>query len=549
MPHTLFALVTAIAALGPSDKPSAPYNESIRQQDLRADLFFLAGDAFQGRLTDTPGNKLAAEFIASRFERMGLKGMGREGSYFQPFLLSTARLGTSNKIDVPINPGLGVQFRVGKDFVPLPLSPSAGVRSSVLFAGFGMSDPKRGHDDYRNLPQQFQPIQPIVLILAHEPGENDPKSPFDGLVMSEASLPLRKVLAAQEKGASGVLIVTDVHNHPEPENFEALAHSIWPDKPPRIPQYTLKDWIDQIHIPVAMISRELAQTILRVDKADLEEIARAGEHRREGWDAMPQYIASLDTDVIHHTVPDRNVVAAIVGCDPKLKDEWVIISCHVDHNGADGNQIFNGADDNGSGVAGLLEIAEAYSLAARQGHRPKRSVMFIAFNSEERGLLGAYAFTEHPLVPLEKIVAVLNMDMIGRNEEVPLGGGPQFHGLAVQTAESNRNALNLLGYSYTPSLAKVVEQANDPFGLTLKQNLDNNASNLLRRSDHWPFLQRGVPAVFIHTGLHPDYHTTADRPEKIEYAKMKHRPPGPPGKLAPRPGARPTEGGTEDRRG
>ena len=183
--------------------------------------------------------------------------------------------------------------------------------------------------------------------------------------------------------------------------------------------------------------------------------------------------------------------------------------------------VYNGADDNGSGVVGLLEIAEAYALATQQGHRPKRSVLFVAFNSEERGLLGAYAFTERPLMPLDKIVAVLNMDMIGRNEEVPAGGGPRFRGLAIQSAESNRNALNLLGYSYTPSLARVIEQANTSFGLTLKQDLDNNASNLLRRSDHWPFLQRGVPAVFIHTGLHPDYHTPADRPEKIEYAKME----------------------------
>ena len=359
------------------------------------------------------------------------------------------------------------------------------------------------------------------VVLSHEPGENDPKSPFDGLVMSEDSLPLSKILTAQENGAVGVLIVTDVHNHPGPENFQALARGIWPDKPPRIPDYTLQDWVERVRIPVAAISRNVAMKIFDVDERRLGKLARASENPREGQDVKPSYNVSLDTDVIHHTVPDRNVVAAIEGCDPKLKDEWVIISCHVDHNGADGDRIYNGADDNGSGVVGLLEIAEAYALAAQQGHRPKRSVMFIAFNSEERGLLGAYAFTERPLVPLEKIVAVLNMDMIGRNEEVPLGGGPRFHGLAVQTAESNRNALNLLGYSYTPSLAKVVEQANAPFGLTLKQNLDNNASNLLRRSDHWPFLQRGVPAVFIHTGLHPDYHTPADRPEKIEYAKME----------------------------
>ncbi len=102
-----------------------------------------------------------------------------------------------------------------------------------------------------------------------------------------------------------------------------------------------------------------------------------------------------------------------------------------------------------------------------------------------------------------------------------MGGGYPCRSLAIQSAESNRNALNLLGHSYSPSLARTIEQANAPFGLTLKQDLDNNASNLLRRSDQWPFLQRGVPAVFIHTGLHPDYHTPADRPEKIEYAKME----------------------------
>jgi hypothetical protein len=517
-------LATPLLALGAGTDPSAPCNDSIRQQDLKADLFFLAGDAFQGRLTSSPGNTLAAEFISSRFERLGLKRMGNGGTYFQRFLLSSATLGPGNKLDVPIGQMAGHRFRVGEDFVPLTLSPTATVSAFVSFAGFGICDPKRERDDYQHLhlPQdQMARLPRIVLVLAHEPGENDPKSPFDGLVMSEDSLPLTKVLKAQEKGAVGMLIVTDVHNHPGPENFQELARGVWPDKPPRIPHYTLRDWIERVRIPVAMISPNLAQTILRVDEAGLEKLARASEDLRPGSDDNPLYNVSLDTDVIHHTVPDRNVVAAIEGSDPKLKDEWVVISCHLDHNGADADRIFNGADDNGSGVVGLLEIAEAYALAAQQGHRPRRSVLFIAFNSEERGLLGAYAFVERPLMPLDKIVAVLNMDMIGRNEEVPIWGGPRFRGLAVQSAESNRNALNLLGRSYTPSLAHQIEQSNTSFGLTLKQDLDNNASNLLRRSDHWPFLQRGVPAVFIHTGLHPDYHTPTDRPEKIEYAKME----------------------------
>lgn len=275
-----------------------------------------------------------------------------------------------------------------------------------------------------------------------------------------------------------------------------------------------------MRIPAALISTGLARKLL-FDSNSLEELAKSSERPRDWSREVNLFGVALTTDVQHHTVPDRNVVGAIEGCDPKLKNEWVVISCHLDHNGADGDQVYNGADDNGSGCVGLLEIAEAYALAAQQGHRPKRSILFAAFNSEERGLLGAYAFVERPLVPLDQIVAVLNMDMIGRNEEVPEGGGARFRGLPVQSAESNRNALNLLGHSYSRDLAGTMEQASQRFGLTLKQVLDNNASNLLRRSDQWPFLQHGVPAVFIHTGLHPDYHTPADRPERIEYAKME----------------------------
>jgi len=229
----------------------------------------------------------------------------------------------------------------------------------------------------------------------------------------------------------------------------------------------------------------------------------------------------IHTSVDRHIVPDRNVVAMLEGSDPKLKNEWVIVSAHFDHNGADGSQIFNGADDNGSGTVALIEIAEAYALAAKEGHRPKRSVLFAAWNSEERGLLGAWAYTEQPLAPLSTIAAVLNMDMVGRNEEVPVGGGARFNGLEVQTAESNSNAVNVMGFTRAPDVAAAMDRANAGIGLDLKKRYDNNISNLVRRSDQWPFLQNGVAALGFMTGLHPDYHTQYDRPEKINYAKME----------------------------
>ena len=520
MSSCLIAVAALVTVVLPGAEPSAPRNDSIRQQDMKADLFFLAGDGFRGRLTATPENDLASQFIASRFQRMGLKRIGTDGTYFQPFRLATATVGPSNRLEIelagPTSPTL--RLHSGQDFFPLSFSASAEVKAFLAFAGYGISAPELGHDDYRDLNVRGR----IVLVLDHEPGENDPKSPFDGVVMSEAATPLRKALVAQEKGANGILFIADVHNHPEPQNFEAVARSAWPPKPPRIDRYTLQDWVERVHIPAAQVSVATARALLGDTKGSLEEIARASE--KPGPTSafhINGIVATLTTDVNHHVVPDRNVVAGFEGSDSQLKNEWVVISCHHDHDGADGDRIFNGADDNGSGTVGMLEIAEAYALAGEEGHRPKRSILFASFNSEERGLLGSWAFVERPLVPLGRIAAVLNMDMVGRDEEVPEGGGSRFRGLPVQSAESNRNAVNLLGHSRSASLTQTIERANAGFGLTLKKVLDNNPSNLLRRSDQWPFLQKGVPAVFFHTGLHPDYHTPQDRPEKVNYSKME----------------------------
>jgi Zn-dependent M28 family amino/carboxypeptidase len=281
-------------------------------------------------------------------------------------------------------------------------------------------------------------------------------------------------------------------------------------------------WSDRIHIPVVQISPAVASSLVASTGKTLEELGKASE-TTHGFAALPLpgSRVALSTAVDRHIVPDRNVVALLEGSDPQLKNEWVLVTAHYDHNGADATQIFNGADDNGSGVVALIEIAEAYALAAKEGRRPKRSILFASWNSEERGLLGAWAYTEQPLAPLNTIAAVLNMDMIGRNEEIPIGGGQRFAGLEVQTAESNSNALNLMAFSKVPDITAVVDRANGGIGLELKKRYDNNSSNLLRRSDQWPFLQRGVPAMGFITGLHPDYHTQYDRPEKINYVKME----------------------------
>jgi Peptidase family M28/PA domain len=525
-PATLAAAIALSASLV-AQNGSAPALDSIRKEDLRADLFFLASDAMKGRLTNTPENLIASEFVKSRFERLGL-APGVPG-YFQNYNLMTMTLGAANSLEITAG-GATTAVAHGAGYYTQRFSATADARGPVVFAGFGITAPDLGHDDYRasDLVRGA-----IVLVVDHEPGERDPASPFDGVVTSDASAGFRKALAAQAKGAAGILFVSDVHNHPG-GGANVSAAGAWPAQPSRVGTYTLATWMDRVTIPCAQISADLAAKLVASSGRTLEELSRAAETPKGApVVALPGASVRLTTSVDRRPLPDRNILAVIEGRDARLRDEWVVLSAHIDHDGVNGTQILNGADDDGSGTVGLMEIAEAYALAARSGQRPRRSVLFAAFNSEERGLLGAWAYTEQPIAPLDRTVAVLNMDMIGRNEEVPTPappvpgaapggrGGGRFNGLDPQTAESNANALNIVGAVRSPDLKAQADAANRALGLEIRYRYDNNVSQLLRRSDHWPFIQHGVPGIWVFTGLHPDYHQAGDRPERINYDKME----------------------------
>ncbi len=507
---TLLLVVTSLSA-----QQRAPQNDSIRKDELRADLFFYASDAMRGRLLDTAENRIASEFVKYRFERLGLKPAAGQ-SFFQDFDLVSATLGSPNELEIAAGDGMTRRPVAGEDFVTTRFSGSARARGPVVFAGFGMSAPDRGHDDYA-----ADVRGKIVLVLVHEPGERDANSPFDGLVTTEASAGWRKALAAQQQGAIGILFVDDVHTPARAGNCAATARATWPENPtPRSRAWTLGDWLDRLTIPAIQISRTVGDALVRPTGRTLDDLSKSAEKPVAAL-PIPGVEVLMTTTVNRPVTTMRNVAAMVEGTDPVLKNEAVVIVAHLDHEGVAGEQVYTGADDNGSGTVGLLEIAEAYALAARDGQRPRRSVVLLSVNAEERGLLGAWAYTERPLVPLDRTVAVLNMDMIGRNEESPAEGGGRFFGLQATTAAASVNSLDLYGYSYAPEVAAAIERANAAFGLTLKTRNDNNASNLVRRSDHWPFLHRGVPAIGFHSGLHPDYHTPADRPDKINYEKME----------------------------
>jgi hypothetical protein len=532
---TIALILMSVAAAAQQQR--APEIESITQREMKADLTFLASDSMAGRLTDTPQNTMAAEWIASRFERMGLKPVGDDGTYYQKFTLATAALGADNRSS------LG---ELGRDWYPARFSPSASASGEVAFVGFGITSKTLGYTDYSDAVKGK-----IVLAIDHEPGERDESSPFDGVVTSQMADQLQKALAAQAHGAAGILFVSDVHNHPpgaegggrgrgtqpaqpptQPPGQPSQQaprqglniNAAWPQQPPRIPRYMLGGWIEQVTIPAAQISTDVAEKLLADAKLGrtLLDLSKAAETESGSKPLLLQGTrVELTTSTVRTIINDRNVIGLIEGSDPTLKDEVVIVCAHYDHDGTNGTTVLNGADDDGSGTVGVIEIAEAYALAAARGQRPKRSVLFAAWNSEERGLLGAWAYTLKPTYPLANTVAVLNMDMIGRNEEVPEGGGGRFRGLDVQSSESNNNAVNIIGTTRSASLTQVIESANSAIGLTLRLRYDNNISQLMRRSDHWPFLNNGVPAVWVHTGLHPDYHTANDDADRINYQKME----------------------------
>ncbi|MBM63437.1 MAG: hypothetical protein CL484_10870 [Acidobacteria bacterium] len=502
-------------AIEAQEPTTAPGNHSIRTNDLEADVKFLASDLLEGRLTETTGNHQAAEFIASRFGELGLTPIGNDDTYYHRFNLVTTRMQNGNTLHISGVPSLNPTL--GGDFYPDPTSASSTAVGRIVFVGFGISAATLNHDDYQSGNLEGA----VALMLAHEPEEFSPQSPFDGTVSSEESRLVRKILAAQARGAVAVMVAPDLHNHPGRRGPSRPMRSAWPPQTTRRVRYQLADWTEAVRIPVIQISAELTESISAAAGHSFEALSTSAE-RHGGADAivLDRLSVEITTSVFRQRIPNRNVVGLVEGTHPKRKNEWIIITAHYDHDGKIGERIFNGADDNASGIAGLLEIADAYKHALMEGSRPERSILFAAWNSEEQGLLGAWAYAQNPLHPLAHTVAVLNMDMIGRDEEIPDAGGRRFRGLEPQTAAANRNAVNILGYSRSPDLRLAAVQANATTKLELKFRYDNNDSNLLRRSDQWPFLYNKVPALFIHTGLHPDYHTERDQPDKLRYEKM-----------------------------
>ena len=432
------------AAQQPAPEPSA--------EILQKYVSYLASDKLDGRRTGTPGANDAAKYIASEFERLGIRTAPATDSrkinvmsarYLQTFpYIGRVELGKNNVLSV--RSGETLNLRVGEDWMPLGISANRTLDlTEVVMAGYGITATELNHNDYKGTYSKNQ----VAVIQKGTPDGDNPHGKF-----TTAGQLRFKVAAAQSAGVGALLIISsedDLKN-------DALARLHY-------------DNAGLAGIPVALISKQAA-----------EKLTNAKEVR-------------LATDVVRVEVAAHNVVGVIEGSDPVLKNESIVIGAHYDHLGRGGEgslapssgEIHHGADDNASGTAGVLELARIFSA---QQPKLKRTLVFIAFSGEEEGLLGSNYYVNHPLWPLDKTVAMINMDMIGRMKDSKLVIG------GVGTAKEWRQIIG----------------SGDSLALTL--NEDGYGP-----SDHSSFYSKQIPVLFFWTGTHNDYHKPSDTFDKINY--------------------------------
>jgi len=482
---------------------------TIREDALRADLTFLASDALQGRMSLQTGDEVAIQWIASEFAKAGLQPAAN-GSFLQPVELIEYRGDRAQSYVALKRGGSEKQWKFPDAFGSY--RSDVDVTADVVFAGFGITAPELHYDDYQGIDARGK----IVLIFDHEPQETDPASIFNGTGNTRYATGRVKILNAQAHGAVGVLIVAEP-NRKHPSNQERVARiggSITRAVP--LPSQALAE--DELHTPAAIISDAVGKELFASAGTDPSQLQAAIDR-----DLKPQSRALPDTQVTLHyrntsvsSGKTNNVAGLLEGSDPKLKAETILFSGHHDHDGISGDQIWHGADDNGSGTVGVVELAHAYAANAAHGERPKRSLLFVVFAAEERGLLGSFYMAAHPLRPLETTRAVINFDMIGRNETE----SDQTKSLIDIPADTT-NRLNLIGPSYSPDYNRTVLAENKYVGLDLDYRFDRDyALNIFFRSDQFPFVLHNIPSFWWFTGFHPDYHHTTDTADKINYGKM-----------------------------
>ena len=478
-------LLVGLLGIGSFDSEAAMAGaaESITTNDLMRHIRFLADDRLEGRESGGAGNPEATEYVARHFAKFGLKPAGDRKDLLQPFEIGlNAELDASCALIARVHEKRE-KLLIGKDYLPFDNIDVGNGFGTLAFAGYGITAPNLGYDDYARVDVKNK----IVLILRRtpDPSRNGGLFKPTGGRPNQHALFSTKLANAKKHGAKGILIVDAGKDRKTIEDMS--------DGGP----WRMGSTEDSL--PFAFVSYEKAAEWIATAKRDFASVL-------EGIDAgqrpdsfhMRSILITLNVKIRRDKARVHNVIGLLEGADPKLKNEFLVVGGHHDHVGygrdrrkkGDAAFIHNGADDNASGTSAVLEIAQAFASAKQ---RPKRSILFMTFNAEERGLIGSRHYVNNPFVPITNTIAMLNLDMVGRGA----------------------SGLDVGGVGTSPGFRELVKKTAEEFSLKLTMNPGGKAP-----SDNTSFYNKNLPVLFFYTGKHDDYHRPTDDWQKIDQPEI-----------------------------
>jgi hypothetical protein len=475
-------------------------------------LSVLASDELEGRNTGSTGIELAAQYLAQEYAKLGLFAPGENGTYFQavPFMgtkVQQLEFSLSKRGDMGVLPYTAPAPLNDANLLFTRMQGGKGVMAGdIIFAGFGAVDTTYGVDPFGEMDIKGS----WVLIFQDLPRVVS----GDTLLGQRVNNQSRLLDLIIRREAAGVILIDTEPTLPFEIYVEAFRKQI--ETPGNI-RFVDRPAPNTLAGGYLRIHPELAAHLLGVDgMTGLNALkATVQSEMRQFKAEFLQFGLTMSIDEQQVEVPSRNVLAFLEGSDPVLKNEIVVLSSHYDHVGislpdSNGDYINNGADDDGSGTAGVLAVATAFAKAAENGYRPRRSILFLNVTAEEKGLLGSRYYSDNPVFPIDRHVANINMDMIGRD--------------ATEHAEKGiKDGVYIIGASLISStldsLLTVSNEKTHKLYFDMSLNNVRDPQQIYRRSDHWNFGRLGIPFVFYFTGIHEDYHRPSDEVDKINFEK------------------------------
>lgn len=456
---------------------------------VQGDIEFLSSDQLEGRGVETKGIEVAAKHIIAEYEKFGLKPGMPDGSWRQSFdvPLGDVVVADTTRVELRSPDGAVTVLKLNEQFQPVRRGANGEASGGLVFVGYGISDETTGFDEYSGISVEGK----IAVLIRREP-QNFEGGAFGGLETSPNAYIDRKLELLRDAKAAGVLMVNDYSSAKTADADDLISPSNFGDAGNSVPF---------AHVSQAAIDAVLKQSPLKTsDGMSLDSLAAVAEHIDKNLKPVSQELAGWSATVAtffeSNSISTDNIIGVVEGEGP-LADQTIIIGGHYDHLGFGPygsralnrtGEIHNGADDNASGTAAVLELARRVA----SGPKPKHRMVFICFSGEERGLLGSYHYVANPVFPMENTVSMLNFDMIGNLKD---------------------NRVEVNGTGSATEFANIVKQADEatPIDITVNESA-------FAGSDHLPFYQRGIPVMFCFTGMTAIYHTPDDDSHTLNMA-------------------------------